>query len=138
MPAATFCASTVCAAAVVCRSGRAIRAAKARRIAKVGSERPPAGRPLLRCSVLEQLERPERPAGRDTRDVGIGCDQRVDAAGAAPDRDELLAVLLPRDGLTGDAGRSLELPENFSGLRIDRDEFAGELAGEDQPARGHQ
>src|SRR5262245_25229366 len=72
------------------------------------------------------------------RDVWIGCDQGVDAPGPTPDRNVLFAVLLPRDGLTGYPRWSLELPEDFSGVRIDRDEFAGELAGEDQPTLGHQ
>src|SRR6516164_1342485 len=61
---------------------------------------------------LEQLECPQRAAGRDVHQIGIAGLQGVHAANSAGNGHVLFAVLLPGNGLADDARRRLELPQN--------------------------
>src|SRR5690349_7160783 len=93
------------------------------------------GRRALRTGIfLEQLEGPQRPAGRYSRQARVAGFQRIDAADPTGDGDVLLAVLFPSDGLADDAGRGLELPQELSGLGIEGHEFSRQLSGEDEAA----
>src|SRR6266508_5450180 len=88
--------------------------------------------------LLEQLERPQAAAGGNVGELGVARTHHVGTGRTAGDGDVLLAVLLPGDRLPDDAGRGLEFPQRLAGLGIDRHELAGEPAGEDEVARGHQ
>src|SRR6478672_1524088 len=79
--------------------------------------------PTESALVLEQLEGPQRAASGNLGDVGIAHLECVDAADPAGHGDVLLAVLFPCDGLTDDARRRLELPEDLAGVGIDGNEL---------------
>jgi len=64
--------------------------------------------------------------------------QCVDPSNAARDRYILRTVVFPGDRLADDSGRRLELPQNFSGTGVDRDELASQRTGENEPPRGRQ
>src|SRR6266540_4646013 len=96
------------------------------------------GRALRPGIFLEQLERPHAAAGWNVGEVGIARAHDVGAGRTAGDGEVLLAVVLPGDRLADDAGRGLEFPQGLAGVGIECDELAGEPAGEDEAARGHQ
>src|SRR5712671_3144841 len=85
--------------------------------------------------LVEQREGPQRRTVRHVAQVRIAAALRVHAAEPADHRDVLLAVLLPGDGLTDDAGGSLEAPQHLTVLGIERLELAGQHAGEHEIAR---
>src|SRR5437899_1464583 len=62
----------------------------------------------------------------------------VEAAEAGEHGDVLPAVVGVGDRLGVDARAGLELPHLLTGRRIERDELAGLLAGEQEPAAGRQ
>src|SRR5439155_19105415 len=96
------------------------------------------GRALRPGILLEQLERPHGAAGRNVGQIGVARAHHVGAGRPVGDGEVLLAVPLPGDRLPDDAGRGLEFEQRLAGVGIERDELAGELAGEDEAARGHE
>src|ERR1700719_788618 len=97
------------------------------------------GRRALRAGILlENLEGPDAAASGNVGEIGIAGAHHIRAGGAVGDGDVLLAVELPGDRLSDDAGGSLEFPQNLAAVGIDRHEFAGEAAGEHQAAGGHE
>jgi len=89
-------------------------------------------------SVIHQLEGPQRVPGGNVFQVLITGGLGPEAAAAARNGDVLLAVQLPGDRLAGNAGRRLELPKGFPGLRINRNELTGLFTGENHRAGGDQ
>src|SRR5499433_2391839 len=88
--------------------------------------------------LLEDLEGPDAPASRNVGEIGIAGAHHIRPGGAGGDGHVLLAVELPGDRLSDDAGGGLEFPQNLAAIGIDRHELAGETAGEHQAAGGHQ
>src|SRR5579864_2071179 len=96
----------------------------------------PKGRSSANVAPLFlQGEDPKRAAGRYALEPLVAGEERVDATDAARYGDILHAVLLPRDRLSLDARPRLEVPELLAAIGVERLEFAGELACEDDPAR---
>src|SRR6185369_14358467 len=91
----------------------------------------------LARSLVEQREGPQRRSIRHVSQVRIATALRVDAAKPADHGDVLLAVFLPGDGLADDAGGSLEAPQHFAVLGVERLKLAGQHAGEHEIARRH-
>src|SRR5712691_3729663 len=97
------------------------------------------GRRALRSGVLlEDLEGPDAAASGNVGEIGIAGAHHIRPGGAVGDSDVLLAVELPGNRLSNDAGGGLEFPQNLAAIGIDRHEFAGETAGEHQAAGGHE
>src|SRR3984893_3832134 len=97
------------------------------------------GRRALRAGILlEDLEGPDAAASGNVGEIGIAGAHDIRPGGPVRDGDVLLAVELPGDRLSNDAGGGLEFPQNLAAVGIDRHEFAGETAGEDQAASGHE
>src|SRR5262245_61854628 len=72
------------------------------------------GRRALRPGILlEHLEGPDAAASRDVGEIGIAGAHHVRPGGATGDGDVLLAVELPGDRLSDDAGGGLEFPQNL-------------------------
>src|SRR5215469_15881393 len=61
--------------------------------------------------LVEQRKCPQRTTRRHMREIWIGCFEDIHAADSAGDSDELFSVMLPRDRLSDNSGRSLELPD---------------------------
>src|SRR5215471_15475156 len=97
------------------------------------------GRRALRPGILlEHFEGPDAAASGNVGEIGIAGAHHIRPGGAAGDGDVLLAVELPGDRLSDDAGGGLEFPQNLAAIGIDRHEFAGETAGEHQAAGGDE
>src|SRR3984893_4057971 len=97
------------------------------------------GRRALRAGILlENLEGPDAAASGNVGEIGIAGAHDIRPGGPVRDGDVLLAVELPGDRLSNDAGGGLEFPQNLAAVGIARHEFAGETAGEDQAASGHE
>src|SRR5215831_3322924 len=88
--------------------------------------------------LLEDLEGPDAAASGNVGKIGIAGAHHIRPGGAGGDSDVLLAVELPGDRLSDDAGGGLEFPQNLAAVSIDRHEFTRETAGEDQAAGGHE
>src|SRR5262249_62028984 len=88
--------------------------------------------------LLEDLEGPDAAASGSVGEIGIAGAHHVSPGGAVGDGHVLLAVELPGNRLSNDAGGGLEFPHNLAAVGIDRHEFAGQTAAEHQAAGGYQ
>src|SRR5215475_10621150 len=89
-------------------------------------------------SLRQDGEGPDRAALRNLVLELVARDVPIETADARQHRDVLLAVMGIGDGLRVDAGAGLELPELLAVLDIERDEFTGLLAGEQEPTAGDE
>src|SRR5262249_11518635 len=89
-------------------------------------------------SLRQDGEGPDRAALRHRVLELVARDVPIETADARQHRDVLLAVVGIGDGLRVDAGAGLELPDLLAVLDVERDEFAGLLTGEQQPAAGDE
>src|SRR6266545_1927018 len=92
----------------------------------------------VRTSVRQDREGPDRAALRHLVLELVARDVPIETADARQHRDVLLAVVAVGDGLRVDAGAGLELPDLLAVLDVERDEFAGLLAGEQEAAAGDE
>src|SRR5262245_66512913 len=88
-------------------------------------------------SIFEQLECPYHAARGHIGKVRITHTRDVGTGRTAGHGDILFAVALPRDELPDATGPQLVLPQQLTGLSVHCHELAGELSGEDEPARRH-
>src|SRR6266853_6236279 len=86
-------------------------------------------------SFRYQRKRPNRAAGGD--DIPRRASW-VTAAASGQDRYILDAFVGVSDRRPVDGGASLKLPQLLPGILVERDELAGQLAGEQQAAAGRQ
>src|SRR5215813_62319 len=86
-------------------------------------------------SLRHQSKRPQRATGRH---IGLHEARGDGAAQSRCDRHVLPAIVGVGDGGGIDARTDLELPQRLAGVGIEGQEFAGQLAGEYQPAVGCQ
>src|SRR6187401_2037203 len=83
--------------------------------------------------LRHQRERPDRPAGRH---LVLRIAVRETAAETGSDRHVLLAIVGVGDRRRVDRRAGLELPDGLAGVLVEREEVAGQLAGEYEAAAG--